>query len=217
MPSLIGAAPDVSVTFRETAADTSTKTTYTMAGMDIGADTVSHKVVVAACWSGGATFVSATIDGDSATAIDDAAGAGGNVRVQLFFVDDSTATTGDVVFVLSGGADRGGAASWDIRGAAAGTAATTAKDEDGSDPQTASLNTTTGGGCLGATCTSKTGAPNYVWTGLTEVYDEAVEGADFWQSGASLAITSGSTPLAVTANPDSLLEAALICAAFSKA
>jgi hypothetical protein len=209
----------VAITHMATAADTATKTTYTFTSQTIGADTASHKVVVAAHWAGGATYVSSTVAGVSTTAVADANASGhsGNTRCQLVYADGITATSGTVTIVITGAADRLGIAIFDVRNAALGNAFATSADNDESDPLTGSLNVEAGGACLGCTAMAKTGAPNVVWTNLDEDYDEAVEGSDFWASGASKDFAVAQTPLSVTANPDSFIEGCLVCASFSPA
>jgi hypothetical protein len=208
------AAADVTIGFREAVADTATKTTYTFSAADIGADSASHKVVVMASWTGGATYSSSTIDGETGNAIVSASATGGNERIQMFYADAISATSGDVVIIVSGGSDRLGIAIFDVRNAASGAAFATSSDSDSSDPLTGSLNVEAGGGCLGGAFSDLT--TTFIWTNLDEDYDVAIEGGDFKHSGASANFALAQTPLSVTADPSVDGRQGLVCASFSK-
>jgi hypothetical protein len=132
----------------------------------------------------------------------------------MIYADNITASSGDVVVIVGGaGSDRLGIAIYDVRNAADGTAASTASDNDSSDPQTGTITIQAGGAGLGYMGGNNGGA---TWTNLDEDFDVTIEGA-FQQSGASTDFTTLQSSLLITANPGSDGETSSVYAAFSKA
>ena len=183
------------VTFVSKAVDTTSLTVYTFSSLALGAAASDRKIVVAVASRGGAQIVSSlTIGGISATLV---VAAKDTVLAELWQAAVPSGTTGDVVVTMdTSGAINCGVGVFRVLGALG------AADDTGFDTINTALNDTldipAGGVAIGCACVDEPSA-TFVWTNLTEAYDEAVEGAaDTFHTGAKDEFASQQSALSIT-------------------
>jgi hypothetical protein len=159
---------------------------YTFSAQTLGVG----KIVVGATArrvAGASSFTGCTINGVAADQIVQLGNAGVTNHAALY-IADCTVATGDVVVTFDQTMLRCGIGIWLMTGAASSVASDS--DSSTAEPGAVTLTVPANGGAIGvACCTSGTST---TWTGLTENYDEEVEGASaFFQSGASTTSAGG--------------------------
>jgi len=208
--SAAGGAP-ATVTFTDSSVDATNGTVYTFSGQAIGTAASNRKVVFAAYASNGPANATATLGGNAATQIASVTNGGGEIR--LFQIDVPSGTTADIVVTWSAGVLRCGIGVWAVYGAES-SAHATAADSDGSDPLSVSLNCPAGGVVIAAAFNSN--GSTFTWAGVTENYDEVVEGANT-HTGASDAFATTQTGLAISCDPSASSDQGLVAASWGPA
>lgn len=188
----------VNIVYGSTTHSISALTTYTFAGMTLNAAVPGRKIIVGLSWVnvGGGTINSVTVAGVAAVKQAGATMSTDTYRAELWVADVPTGTTGDVVVVISDSADYVRCTTWSMTGAASSTAHSTAVDQDGSDPQTGTLNVPANGAAVGLA--QYNGAATWTWTNLTEDADADVGGRGC--SAASAEFTTAQSGLVITAD-----------------
>lgn len=195
------------VEYRDSAADTSAKTSFTFTSMDIGSAAADRVILVGVTEGTGtvSTISSVSVAGNSATAIAQADGglSPNEERAEIWAVAVASGTTGNVVVTLSGSDSGCGVVVWAAYGIS-----TTAHDTatDAGDPMSVLIDIPAGGVCVGfcAVRSNSAGTSRWTWTGLTEDIDglQWNQTAGDIASGASLNPSTTQTGLSVTATYD---------------
>lgn len=192
---MMGAAGGVvpaTVSFTASAVDTTNLTVYTFSSQAIGTANSTRQVVVGV--SSNETVSTVTIGGISATKILEI---GGSQRAGLWVADVPTGTTADVVVTFASGGARCAIGVWALYNAASST------DDTGSstaNPLTDTLNIPASGVAIGYAYTFNSPSRTFVWSGITEAFDEDVE-STARSSGASDEFTTEQVGLTITATP----------------
>ena len=160
------------------------------AGTAIGTAAANRHVVLVIGTGGNITISSATVGGVSAAEIVKAEG-GDNMRTHIYIAAVPTGTTADVV-VTQSGTSNGGVGVWAMYGASA-TAHDTLTSTSTSNPVTGTIDIAENGAAIGGIYANRYLLPTYVWTGLTEKYDQQSHVAVYALSGASDAFSSEET------------------------
>ena len=194
-----GSKPPGSITyeFGASAVDTSDTDAYTFSGIALGAAGAKKVVVAVATQGGGGTpsISTLTVDGQSAS-LGHQITNGGDGVVELWYVDNVTAATGDVVATWDSARDRCGCGTHALVGATAGAEF----DQGGgsSTPAPTDPANCPAGGAILAVVETELMSATHSWAGVTERYDEVIEATQF-HSGAADAFIAEQTNLTITA------------------
>ena len=195
-----GAAAPPSLEFRTSVIDTTSLTTYSFAGVDIGGADPTRRVIVAASINSGSSrsTSSVTIAGVGATLHTNVAALD---HVSLSSAQVAAGTTATISVTFSGGGTAGSIGVWRLVNETVGTPHATATDIviSGAD-LSVSLNVPTNGALVASVCDDFTGGTGATaWTGAIEKYDSAFDSVFFQVSGASETGLSLQTGRTVTA------------------
>ena len=184
------------ISFVASSIDTTDLTTVTFTAHAIGAAHKNRKVVVAVTGAVSTRTVSTlTVAGASAELV--RRQQSGTTTVEMWQADVMEGTTGDIVVTWSGAQDRTGIGVWAVYNArryAHDTQASTVLDPS------VSLIVPADGVAIAVNLPNGSGTTSHLWTGLTEQYDQNLEGVSGRQSGASGSFTSKQSALTVTAD-----------------
>jgi hypothetical protein len=175
--------------------------TYTLA-LTVSAAAGQERLVFLAAVGDTASsdFSACTIDGQTGSRVGSkVTGASGDPAIITAYRAAGTASTSINVVATVGGAQTFSCVCSCYKLTGAGTLSTSSSSI--TINPTLSVNTVTGGvAAAGVECYNSTAPGTSVWTGLTEDYDtiQAFGAGQDLFTGASLAIVSGSTPLAIT-------------------
>ena len=193
--------PSVSVIQTENSTTTA-GTTLTISNANLGYASADRKIVIGI--NGGdtaAALSSVTVDGDSANEIIITEFSDNQVS-GFYYIDNNeltnpNVTQGDVVLTWTSSQSTGsGLGVWIVYGAEAGTASDSDGGTGAGDPIELSLSLESGGAGIGIAHVQ--GFPTITWTGLTEEFEENVQGgAD--HSGASAENFTGAISIGDTA------------------
>jgi len=190
----------LSLTYLQSAVSGTDGSSFTFSAQNISTAASDRYVIAGISFRavGTVTFSSVTIGGVSATLHSTSYNTvGGNsTGTCLAIAAVPTGTTADVVVNLSGTALRCGHGLWRVTGLASATP-TDGSGSTASAP-TYAIDVVAGGFAIGCAYSADTATAS--WTGITEKYDEAVEGAGSRHSGASdvFATTQTNTTLTCT-------------------
>jgi len=164
----------------------------TFAGTAIGTAAANRHVVLVIGTGGGSLSmpIAATVGGVSATQIVRADG-GDSMRTHIFLAAVPSGTTADVVITQSG-VSNGGVGVFAMYGASA-TAHDTLTSTSTSNPVAGTIDIAENGAAIGGIYANRFALPTYVWTGLTEKYDQQTGVAVYGISGASDEFSSAET------------------------
>lgn len=193
-------SPTIAVTaeFTDSSVDDVGRTIYTFTAQALGTVKSNRKILVPVNGFAQTRTVSTlTVAGISASLVVRASGA--NETSEIWLASVPTGTTGDVVVTWSGAQDACGIgiiAAYDMSSTATdtGTSTATATASD-------TLNIPQNGLAIGMTCLRSDTNRTFVWTGITELYDEIVENNSLTQTGAMLTFAAAQTGLAITCAP----------------
>ena len=175
----------VTVTHTASPVDASNATAYTFSSTAIGTAHANRRVVVGtAASTGTATVSSLTVGGVSATEIGTYQAA--TSTVSLWSAAVASGTSADIVVTWSGAQTRCGIGVYDVRGAAA-SAYTMISGNGLTSALSGTAHIPAGSVGIGVAVNSNSGG--WTWAGLTEHYDETMEGGTY-HSGASAAFGS---------------------------
>lgn len=195
MAFFAGGPSPVVCTLTDHAVDSANASSYTFSAKSLGAASADRKIVVAALRnSGGSTagVSSMTIGGISATLIV-AKNHVNECNSELWQANVPTGTTGDIVVNWGSSANRMGIGVWAVTGAAAAAYATSSSGSS-VDNLTTTINCPASGCVIaGAAGNSST----FVWSGVTERFEDAPEGTNQKGSGASDNFAAAQTGLTV--------------------
>jgi hypothetical protein len=189
-----GSAAPPSKVFVAAIDDTTSQTTYTFSGANLGTPAAGRKIVVVASSNNvsNTQVSSATIDGNAA-----------DLRIQRNFysaavcildIEDASASSGDIVIVWAGGKSNCSICVYNVFGFATG-----APDDTGTsraDPAAPTLTIPAGGVCIGGSVHQSATVTN-TWVNLTEDADTAPE-AGVCYSCASDIFAAEQSELAIT-------------------
>lgn len=197
-----------SLTFLQSAVSGSDLSNYTFSSQNLGTASADRHIIASVTGRavGTPTLTGVTIGGVAATSVVNQVNTtGGNTSLAaLFIAPVPTGTTGDVTLAFSLSFLRAGIGLW----AATGLSSATAIDSSGStanDP-TYAIDIPANGFAIGCAYNADTATAS--WTGITERFDEAVEGAGSRHSGASDTFASAQTNLSLTCDWSTSLNAA---------
>ncbi|MCR9215293.1 MAG: hypothetical protein NXI13_16370 [Proteobacteria bacterium] len=210
VPDTGGGSPDASGTILGSDVDGSSSDVYSFTGKTLGAaDSTRYIGVAVVKRDSTEVVIGVTVAGVTATEIVDT---GGTSAVSIWWAAVPTGTTGTIEVTFDASTTRCGI-GWCRSLNVAATATATAT---GGVSSTLNLDlNTTAGGFVFAACTATSG-PTVSWAGVTEGYEETIEG-DLIQSGAAQETASASTPLTVTATLTGSANQAGCAASFAKA
>ena len=212
-------AAGATITHTDNAALVAVGTVFTFSGRALGTASADRIILVGTYGnrsSAGARSVSTlTANGTSLSLVKDWGGASANT-MEVWGGVVATGATGDVVVTFAGGDMVScGIMVAAIHGANS-TVYATASDAAG-DPLSVGVNVTAGG-VVFAYAANVNIAESFVWTNATEKFDEAVQVATVYHSGATDNYASAQTPITVTADPDqSMSEGGLILVSYQAA
>jgi hypothetical protein len=205
----VPSTPAPVVSFVDSAVDAVNRTEYTFA-LDFG-DAAADRYLIATPSARGATsgtisFV--TIGGVSATQIINTTALQQTLHntAAIFIAAVPTGTSGDVVVTYADGKSRAGCGLFRVTGLSSATAHDTAADNVEHSPLVDTINVLGGGFVIAVAV----GEATVIWAGVTESYDEAVEGG-FRHSGgfdSELDAETGRTISATIASFPYILSAA---------
>lgn len=183
-----------SVAYVSSAADASNLSTYTFAGMALGAADPTRVILVAVMGLDVGTVVptGCTVAGVTATLVASGVSVTAIGSAQIYAVALPSGTTGDVVVTCSGAMGRLAVVVW----SALNLTSLTPYDTATSDADPAVLDCNTTGACIAVACGFWNNTTPAAWTGLTEDVDATVEGAQY--TGASATINTAATPRSIS-------------------
>lgn len=186
-------SPDVTVTFTDNAIDAADLTTYTFSARAIGTAAASRKVVVGVVGDGSTATVSTlTVGGVSATLVQRLQN--GVETTELWQAAVSTGATADIVVTWSVGQLRMAIGVWAVYDAASAAYATATSI---ANPPSTTINVPAGGVLIGVSNVQETGS--WLWTNLTERYDQVITAENNTNSGASDAFATEQLARSITA------------------
>lgn len=207
--------------FLSSAVLTPNGTVFTYSSVSLGAAAADRYILVGTSGAAagiGATVVSSlTIGGVTATElvtldhrVDD-----GQYHSGFFGATVPTGTSGDIVVTWTATMSQNGIGVWRLTGA------NTTPHDSATDPLpagglTVDVDVEAGGAIFGYCSTDATAAGRFIWTGLTEDFDEVVDG-DWDHSGASADFASAVTNQTVTVTGEGTSRPGLIGISFSPA
>ncbi|HKY07847.1 MAG TPA: hypothetical protein VJQ55_06385 [Candidatus Binatia bacterium] len=141
-----------------------------------------------------ATVTALTIAGISASSV--AVLNNGTEQASLWVAAVPSGTTSNIVITFANAAYAVGICIWALYGASA-TATDSGGDTD-SNPATYALDTNTGGVAVAFGVHRSNTDATFIWSNLTEDFDQVVDTGDITMSGASAAFVNGQTDLAIS-------------------
>ena len=103
---------------------------------------------------------------------------------------------------------------WDVQNTST-TPTDTGYKVDTDDPMTDDINVVANSIVVGMACNSSSGA-THAWTGVTEEFDEVIEGTQIWTAGSAFVATADSS-YTVTCDQSGTAEPSFCCASFPPA
>lgn len=211
-PKLINAVPNPR--FIAFTPDTVDGASFTFSGASIGPAQANRRVYVGVAWRSAAgsprTLSSLTVAGNATTIAAQVNGAVNSSGAALASLALASGTTGDIVVTLSGPALRCAIGVFVSYGHAT-TATDTATANEGVTNDV-SVDVPLGGIIIGM---AYNGTATATWTGLTEYFDDIVEGTTR-ASGAFYAAGAAETPRTITMAPASGADSAVVAASFAR-
>ena len=212
------AAAGATITYTDNAGLVSVTSVFTFSGRALGTPSADRIILVGTYgnrFSAGIRSVSAlTANGTSLSLVKDWGGASNNT-MEVWGGVVTSGATGDVVVTFAGG-DMSccGIMIGAISGANTTVYATASST---ADPPSAGINVTAGG-VVFAYAVNVNIAESFTWTNATEKFDEAIQIAVAYHSGATDNYATAQTPITVTADPDQpISEGGLILVSYQAA
>lgn len=209
----------VDVTFTESVVDTTDASAFTYSAVALGDADTDRLIVV--CTGGTGTTVgnrnvsTLTIGGVSASLIVTLDHQASSIYVsEMWSAVVPTGTTGDIVVTWNNTMTMNGIGVYRVMGADT-TPHATATDASDASGLTVDINVEAGGAIIGYSSVDNTGT--FVWSGLTEDFDEAVETTLWFHSGAHDEFEDAVTPQTITVTDIGSSREGLIAVSFSPA
>lgn len=188
-----------SLTFLGSAVEPTGATTYSFTSQPFGDEAADRYIIVTTSTNKNRTLTAAssTIGGVTVTKIIELVPAEAGIALLIAAVP--TGATGTVSLTFNGTSDNCGVGLWRLSGAATPTTPTTATDTvaTGND-LSASLAIPAGGGGIGIVRAGGAAALTYIWTDMTEDFDQTVESPSSHSGARSL--IAGTLTRTVTAS-----------------
>ena len=209
-----GSAPSLpTINQTDRTIDTASKTVYTFTSQDVGVPSANRMVLVGSNCRGGSggAVSSVTIDGNAATEVvaADWGASASNSSLHQYALTTGTSVT--IVVTYAAGKPQCGLVIWDVQNTST-TPTDTGFSVDTSDPMTDDINVLANSIVVGMAANSSSGA-THTWTGVTEEFDETLEGTGTWTAGTAFVATADSS-YTVTCDQTGTGEPAFCCASF---